>query len=378
VTGMHCVVILLLAAADLPVQPDDWERTLARAIQLHQSGHVREAIQAYETYLAVRPRNFLALSNLGAALAKLGHYEDAIRQYQKALAIDPQNHGVRFNLALAYYKSAALEEATARQQAEIEQEARPDDKKAILLMADSYLRLGDDQEVIALLSPREAQFPDDRAFDYLLGLALIRQNQIERGQRLVDRILRHGDSAEAQLMLGTALTAGNDFAGALKHFSRAVELNPELPMVHSLHGMALLQTGNPEGAAAAFREELKRNPNDFDASLNLGALLRQDAAYEEALPHLKRALLLRPGSPGARYQLGALYLETDKLDDARQVLEELVKEAPGFLEAHVSLGTVYYRLGRKEDGDREREIIRKIEAERQAKEPGARPSEPGK
>ncbi len=370
-------LLLLGATVVFGAQPDEWERTLARAIQLHQSGQVDEAIKEYETYLAVRPKNFIALSNLGAALARLGQFEDAIRQYQKALEIDPRNHGVRYNLALAYYKSAALEE-TARE-LKVVVEAQPENKNAILLMADSHLRLGNDKEVIALLSPRESQFRGDRAFDYLLGLALIRQNEIQRGQLLVDRILRQGDSAEAELMMGTTFTAANDFAGALKHFSRAVKLNPELAMVHSLYGMALLQTGNSEAAAAEFREELKRNPNDFDASLNLGALLRQDAAFEDALPHLKRALVLRPGSPGARYQLGALYLETDKLDEAREVLEELLKEAPGFLEAHVSLGTVYYRLGRKEDGDRERDIIRRIEAERQAKEPGAKPpAEPGK
>ena len=68
-------------------------------------------------------------------------------------------------------------------------------------------------------------------------------------------------------------------------------------------------------------------------------------------------------------------METDKPEEARQILEDLLKEAPSFVEAHVSLATAYYRLGRKAEGDREREIIRKIEADRQAKEPGVRPSE---
>ena len=53
------------------------------------------------------------------------------------------------------------------------------------------------------------------------------------------------------------------------------------------------------------------------------------------------------------------------------MFEEVVSEAPDFVEAHVSLATAYYRLKRKEDGDRQRAIIQKLNAERQARAPGA-------
>jgi hypothetical protein len=45
-----------------------------------------------------------------------------------------------------------------------------------------------------------------------------------------------------------------------------------------------------------------------------------------------------------------------------------VKEAPAYTEAHVALATVYYRLKRKEEGDRERAIVQKLNAETQAKQ----------
>ena len=50
--------------------------------------------------------------------------------------------------------------------------------------------------------------------------------------------------------------------------------------------------------------------------------------------------------------------------------DPIVKAAPSFVEAHVTLATVYYRLKRKEDGDRERAIVQKLNAEAQAKQPG--------
>jgi tetratricopeptide (TPR) repeat protein len=122
---------------------------------------------------------------------------------------------------------------------------------------------------------------------------------------------------------------------AVKHFARAVELNPNPPTVRS-NGLALLQTGNPEAAAAEFRGELVANPNDFQANLNLGALLRQDREFEEALRCFERALRLRPRFPAARYQIGALYLDTGREEEARQVLEPLVRDAPNFRGARLA------------------------------------------
>ena len=65
--------------------------------------------------------------------------------------------------------------------------------------------------------------------------------------------------------------------------------------------------------------------------------------------------------------------EPGRVEQARAALESLVKEAPEFLEAHVSLATVYYRLKRKEDGDREREVVKRLNAAVQAKQPVAPP-----
>jgi hypothetical protein len=42
------------------------------------------------------------------------------------------------------------------------------------------------------------------------------------------------------------------------------------------------------------------------------------------------------------------------------------------MEAHVSLALVYYRLKRPDDGKREREIVQKLTAKAQAKQPGVK------
>ena len=236
------------------------------AIQLHQSGDLDGAIREYREFLKARPDVVAIRSNLGAALAKSGRYEEAISEYKLALDKDPQNAAILLNLAIANYKVAQIPTAAA-ELAQVHQ-LQPNNKQAVLLLADCELRLGENKKVIDLLTPLEQDSQSDKAFTYLLGTALIRDKQADRGQVLVDRILRDGDSAEARLLLGTTKFYVHDYAGALADLKKAVELKPDLPDVFSYYGLALLSTGDETGAAEAFRKELKTNPNDFVPTCN--------------------------------------------------------------------------------------------------------------
>ena len=355
--------IPLLACATLFAQAGTDEAVLKQAIDLHQSGDIPGAIKSYEKYLAAHPDSLIAHSNLGAAFSRLGRYTDAIVQYRQALKLQPGNTGVELNLGLAYYKTNQKEKAAKSFQKV--HKATPAEMQPTLLLADCWLAMGRNKDVVTLLTPLRSEDP---AIAYLLGTALVRDGQIARGQSEIDRILRNGDTAEARLLLGTAKLAAHEYPAALEDLKKAVELNPNLPDVYSFLGQALQATGDPAGAAAAFQKALSADPNDFNANLQLAVLLKDEAKLDEARTLLQRALQVRPGDLGARYNLAILDLAMEKTDAARRELELIVKEAPSFTSAHVTLATVYYRLKRKADGDRERAIVQKLNAEAQAKQ----------
>jgi tetratricopeptide (TPR) repeat protein len=368
--GRSVSLAVWLAFSTMAQEQSSPDALLRRAIDLHQAGDIAGAIAGYRAYLKQAPKSVMALSNLGAALSKAGLYEEAIGEYKQALELEPANPPVRVNLALAYYKTAQLSAAAQELTKVVTQQ--PSNRQAIFLLADCDLRLGDNKKVIALLEPLEKESPNDMALAYMLGTALIRDNQPGRGQLIVNRVLRQGDSAEARLLLGTTKMNAQEFAEALADLKKAVELNPRLPDVYSYYGLALLATGDMAAAADAFRNELESNPNDFVSNLQMGVVMKQDQRYEEARSFFDKALRARPGDPGVRYQMATLDLIAGTLDEARARLEQLIKETPDFVEAHVSLATVYYRLKRKADGDRERELVLKLNAKSQAAQPGAK------
>jgi tetratricopeptide (TPR) repeat protein len=348
----------------------DPRATVEAAVAHHRAGRLAEAITEYQRFLEIQPRNVEIRSNLGAALAQEGRYEEAIAQYRQALAIDAARTPVRLNLAMALYKAFAITEA-ARELEEVVA-AQGDNQSARLLLADCHLRMGQFKKVVETLTPLEAGATQDRAVAYLLGMALILDEQPVRGQVFIDQILRDGESAEARLLMGVTRLMALEPAAARDDFARAVALNPRLPSAHGSLGQALMQLGDSDRAQGEFEKELEINSNDYDANLYLGVLLRQRQEYAEAMKRFRRALSVRPGSATALYQVGSLHLVLGEVEEALGALEAVVAAEPKFVEAHVSLATVYYRLKRKEDGDRERALVKELNREIQATQPGAK------
>ncbi|MGV3516570.1 tetratricopeptide repeat protein [Luteitalea sp.] len=364
-----------LAAQTRPAGPQKptAESLFQQAIELHQAGDTLGAIAAYQASLNLNPDNPGAHSNMGAAYVKLGRYDEAIREYRLAVDAAPADATFRFNLGLAYYKSAQIPSAAETFAAVLA--ADRSHLNARLLLGDCYLQMGRFQDTIDALALWEESYGDSPAFAYILGSALIETDRLDQGQRLIDRIFAKGESAEAHLLMATVHLRRTDNPAALDELKKAAALNPKLPLVHSLMGRALLRTGDQEGAARAFAAELANNPNDFQANVEIGDLRKREQKFDEAEPYIRRALRMRPQDPTARFSLAGLHVSRGETEQARGVLETIVADSPTFTEAYVLLATVYYRLQRRDDGDRMRAVIERLNAEAQAKQPGAKAAE---
>ena len=300
---------------------EDAATAYRRGVALHQAGDLNGAIREYQASLKLDPANPQALSNLGAAYAAEGRYDDAIAEYNKALALDGSIEGVRLNLGLAYYKSARYGEAE-KEFAAVHQTA-PEDVRPALLDADCALRTGQAKEAADVLAPYASGNEQNLAYDYLYGMALIRSGQVEAGQVWVNRVMRDGDSAEAHYLLGASLLGKGDYP-------KAAAKKPDLPGLESYYGQALLATGDGDGAEAAFRKALAADANDFDANMQLAAILAQRGHPGEALPLVQRAAEARPASPEAHVALANLLEATGEGDAARKEREHVAATWPDF------------------------------------------------
>jgi len=370
---MLALVALCLPAAVGHASAESLESVLRQAVAAQQSGDTATAIRLYKEVLEQKPDLGQVRSNLGAALVAEGRFPEAIEQYEVALKGLPGNPSITLNLALAYYKLGRYQEASdwlARIQP-----AQPGNLQVADLLASCWIQLGKSAKVIELLTPLERTHRDDHAMAFLLGTALLDEDKPDLAEVVLNRVLGDGGTAEAQLLLGASKMRVHDFRAADVFLEQAVKLNPKLPFVHAYYGRALMATGDTPAATREFRAELQQNPYDFFSNLNLALLLKQEDKLDEALPRVDAALRVRPDDPGALYQLASIHILLGQNEQALAELERLTKQSPNFTEAQVSLATVYYRLKRKEDGDRVRAIVRKLQEEDQKRQPGN--NEPG-
>ncbi len=213
--------------------PETAEEFFAKGVARHQAGDILGAIEAYRSALEKEPGRVDARSNLGAAYVRLGRYQDAVEQYRKALEAEPQQSNVRFNLALALYKSALVNEAAAELEKVVAQDAG--NTSALLLLADCQLQLGQDAQVSWPCSRPTTRAwagtgstPTSSAAPFSVATSSL------RGQALIDRC--SGAATPPRGGCSWPLpTCGAPMPRApCRSAQRAVELNPELPTVHSL------------------------------------------------------------------------------------------------------------------------------------------------
>jgi tetratricopeptide (TPR) repeat protein len=64
------------------------------------SNQPKEAIEAYNQYLAVKPDNADVRTDIGTMYRKLGNFDRAIEEYKKAAQSNPKHINSRYNLGL--------------------------------------------------------------------------------------------------------------------------------------------------------------------------------------------------------------------------------------------------------------------------------------
>lgn len=323
------------------------------------------ASRAYEAALKLSPKRVDALSNLGLAYGGLHKYDLAIQAFEKALALVPNQPAVLFNLGLTYLESGKDE--NARRKLAAAAEAPEGNYLARHYLGVALLKLNRGPEGIAELEKVKSSHPEDVEALYTLVSAYIRYQQLEKAHDLIERVISRQDTAEGHLIIGSYYLAAKDYRAALVELLRAQQLNPALPDLGSSLGGVYAMTGSRDAAVEFFNEALKKTPDDFDVLAVLGWLYLEAEQTEQAEKLLSRAHQLKPDDVEIMFQLARIARTKDDNAGAVTLLESVIAAKPDHTRAHVLLAQTYFRLKRIEDGNREREIVRRLNDIEQAK-----------
>ncbi len=359
------MLLLLLATGRSQAPLGESDDHFGRAVQLQQAGDLPRAAREYEAALKLAPRRIDALSNLGLVYGGLRQYDRAVESFQKALEIAPKQPNVLFNLGLTYLQAGKHENARAALSSLLELQGSNYTARHYLGVA--LLKLGRIPEGIAELETVTAAHPEDLDAAYTLASAYITSRQLDKARQLIVRVIGSHDTAEAHLIAGSYYMAAQDFRQAVVELRRAQELNAALPELGSSLGGAYAMTGSRDMATELFESYLQKNPSDFNTLAFLGWLYLESDRIDDAEKKLKKAHQIRTDDLEVMFQLARVARAKERFDEALGLLEQIVAAKPDHTRAHVLLAQTYFRLKRTADGNREREIVRRLNQQEQGK-----------
>ncbi len=224
------------------------------------------------------------------------------------------------------------------------------------IAADRYTYFGGAAIAVALggvlLRVRRSRLVPAFSAAVLCGLALLTWNQTSTW-RDSETLWRHAlrvneNSAFAHVGLAMVANAQGDFEGAVRHYGRAVEINPRYDEGFNNLGNALLRVGRIDDAVRQYEHALSLNPTFAEAHNGLGSVLAQRGKVWEAIEHYQRALAAKPDYAAAQNNWGVALARSGDMQGAIEHYERAIALDSTYADAYMNWGNALVRLGKPE------------------------------
>jgi tetratricopeptide (TPR) repeat protein len=280
--------------------------------RLYRSQKVYDKAQR-ELELAVQqePNNPLAHLELGMVYAEIGETKKAGEEFEKTLQLDPKkqkdvdanrqhywvehfNAGIRLSNEEQNFAEAAKEFQKAV-------DLDPKDVRAYTNLAFCLRKIGQVDEALALFQQALILNPTDANARRNLAASYLDMARSEaREKRYVEAIMLYEKAAE----LDTTLTDTQfELANAYSEAALA-------------ESIAVARSQYYDKAVSLYLRVLEREPDNIDATFNLGTAYLAMDKLDEALPLLQRAVNMDPKAFDFHYRLGRAYARAENVEMA--------------------------------------------------------------
>jgi tetratricopeptide (TPR) repeat protein len=290
-------------------------------------------------------------------LAGKGRLDAAMSQLDELARLIPEPAGVERLRGMIFYQRERFPQAIDAFTKAAEQDSN--DRDSIEMRGVSLFRMGRIQEAIPFLEKAHVSVQSANIDpEYVLALCYADVERYDDSRHAF--AAQYGfapDSAEAYLLAGRLFLRRElrDQAGA--EATKALTINPSLPLAHELLGEVALSRGDTATAIREFEAERKVNPMNADLYDRLGDAYLRNGQYTEAQQALNRAVLLEPQATGPYILLGETFLKLKEPIQALHYLDHAAKMDPANYITHNLLGQAYKATGQLNEANREFKLV---------------------
>jgi tetratricopeptide (TPR) repeat protein len=294
-------------------------------------------------------------------LVTQGKLDDARQELEVLAAERPEAAGVERLRGIVDYQQNHMAEAEADFTRAVQQD--PSDLQSMQMRGIILYRMNQPAAAIAILEKAHSSAPIANADpNYVLALCYIELGRYDEARHAF--AAQYGfapDSAAAWLFSARMLFRQELIPPAMAAAQRALTLDPNLPLAHRLLGEIDLAKGDLAGALTELEQEIRVNPLDGETYNRLGDAYLRAGQLDRAQTALDRAVLLEPDSSGPFILLGKTLLEQHDPVMAAMYLKHAESMDPSNAMTHMLLGRALAVSGRKDEAQREFQIVEKMQ-----------------
>jgi len=358
-------VLLVLAANSLCAAQKpalSFDELKARAEVARSNNQVEEQVKLYHRLVSLRPEWGEGWWYFGTGLYDLHRYEEALTAFQHLSKIDGQDGSSWALMGMSEFELKRYEDSLKH------------------LFRAEELGVGANQEMlltvryhIAILLNRAGQF--EWAHDHLTAFSWLADTSDPIVEAVGINALRMpvlpselpAEKLDLVMQVGRASWEPS-LAGhpeqAIKTFEDLVAKYPDEPNLHYAYGARLLDS-DPAAAEREFQKEVKINPTQVVARIQIVFLKLKQGDSEDAVSLARDAVKIAPDYFLAHNALGRSLLADGKTADAIQELQKAVQLEPKVPESHFDLAEAYRAAGRKLDAQKETAEFARIKSLRE-------------
>jgi len=319
---------------------------------------------------ATPPASTVPTFETAKTLAGTGRLDQAMAQLDSLEAQSPEPAGVERLRGMIFYQREQFPQAIAAFAKAAEQD--PEDHESAEMQGVSLFRLGRIQEAVPLLEKARTGVQGANVDpNYVLALCYADLQRYDDARRaFASQYGFEADSAEAHLLAGRLFLRRElrDQAGV--EATKALAINPTLPLAHELLGEVALSRGDTAGAIREFEAERKINPLNPDLYDRLGDAYLRNGQLSDAQQALNRAVLLEPQATGPYILLGETFLKLKQPIEALHYLDHAEKMDPSNYITHNLLGHAYNATGQLDAANREFKFVVQLQHQNDPKPAG--------
>jgi len=181
-----------------------------------------------------------------------------------------------------------------------------------------------------------------------LGVLTWQQTGIYRNLEILwrDTLAKNPDCWLAHNNLGIYLYHEGHLADAMKHYHKAIQIEPNWCDAYYNLGAALADQGRLDEAIENYRRAIQLNPDYSTALNNLGNALAAKGQWDEAIVSYRRAVQIDPKFSWALNNLGVALAARGRFDEAIQSYRQSIQINPGRAGTYLNLGLTLGQMGR--------------------------------